>query len=81
MYIGFRSESDLSLSWYNGWSFFASLFTGLGLASFCFLEGIFGELLVLHNRRSYIISSGNGCRKSLNTWKMVDGSAKDIFEG
>ena len=83
VYIGFGSKGDFSLSWYDGGSFFASLFTGLGLASSCFLEGISGELLVLHNLRSYvrIISRGDGGRKNFNTWKKVDGSAKDRFEG
>ena len=47
MYIGFGSEGDFSLSWYDGGSFFASLFAGLGLASSGFLEGVSGELLVL----------------------------------
>ena len=81
VYMGFGSEGDFSLSWYDGGSFFASLFTGLGLTSSGFLEGISGELLVLHNLKSYVISRGDGGRKNFNTWEKVDGSAKDTFEG
>ena len=81
MYIGCGSEGDFSLSCYDGGFFFASLFTGLGLASFSFLEGISGELVVLHNLRGYVISRGDGGRQDLNTWKEVDCSAKARFEG
>ena len=81
VYIWFGSERDFSRSWYDGGSFFASLFTGLGLASSGFLEAISGKLLVLHNLRSYLISRGDCGRKNFNTWKEVDGSAKDRFEG
>ena len=81
VYIGFGSEGDFSLSWYDGGFFFASLFAGLGLASSGFLQSISGELLVLHNLRSYVISRVDGGRKNFDTWKEVDGSAKDRFEG
>ena len=81
MYIGFESEGDFSFSWYDGGFFFASLFTGLGLAGSGFLEGISGELLVLDNLGSYVISRGDGGRQDFNTWKEVDGSAKVRFEG
>ena len=56
VYIGFRSESDFSCSWDDGVSFFVSLFAGLSLAGSGLLEGVSGELLVLHNLRSYVIS-------------------------
>ena len=59
VYIEFGSESDFSRSWDNGGSFFASLFACLSLAGSGFLEGVSGELLVLHNLRSYVISSGD----------------------
>ena len=62
VYIGFGSEGDFGLSWYDRRSFFASLFAGLSLAGSGFLEGISGELLVLHNLRSYVISRGDGDR-------------------
>ena len=62
VYIGFGSEGDFSLSWGDGGSFFASLFTSLSLASSGFLEGVSGKLLVLHNLRSYVISRGDGGR-------------------
>ena len=81
VYIGFGSEGDFSLSGNDRGSFFASLFTGLGLTSSCFLEVISGELLVLHNLTSYVISRGDGSRQHFNTWKKVDRSAKNRFEG
>ena len=62
MYIGFGCESDFSLSWGDGRSFFASLFTSVGLASSGFLEGVSGQLLVLHNLRSYVMRRGDGVR-------------------
>ena len=62
VYIGFGSEGNFSLSWDNGWSVFASLFAGLGLAGSGFLEGVSGELLVLHNLRSYVIRRGDSGR-------------------
>ena len=62
VYIEFGSEGDFSLFWYDGRSFFASLYTFLCLASYGFLEGISGELLVLHNLRSYVVSRGDGGR-------------------
>ena len=52
VYIAFGSEGDFSLPWADGRSFFASLFPSLGLASSGFLEGVSGELLVLHDLRS-----------------------------
>ena len=62
VYIGFRSESDFSCSWYDGGSFFASLLAGLSLAGSGFLEWVSGQLLVLHDLRSYVISRGDGGR-------------------
>ena len=62
VYIGFGSEGNFSLSWGDGRSFFASLSTSLGLASSGFLESVSGELVVLHNLRSYVISRGDGGR-------------------
>ena len=62
VYIGFGSEGDFSLSWGDGRSFLASVFTSLGLASSVFLVGVSGELLVLHNLSSYVISRGDGGR-------------------
>ena len=62
MYIGFGSESDFSCSRDDGGSFFAPLFAGLSLAGSGFLESVSGELLVLHNLRSYVISRGDGGR-------------------
>ena len=56
VYIGFGSEGNFSLSWGDGGSFFASPLTSLRLARSGFLEGVSGELLVLHNLRSYVIS-------------------------
>ena len=76
VYIGFGSEGNFNSSWYDGGSFFVSLFTGLGLVSSGFLEGISGELLVLHNLRSYVISRGDGGRQEFNTGEKVDCSAK-----
>ena len=58
----FGSEGDFSCSWDNGGFFFASFFAGLSLAGSGFLEGVSGELLVLHNLRSYVISRGDGGR-------------------
>ena len=81
MQIAFGPQGDFSLSWYARGSFFASLFTCLGLASSGFLQGISGELLVLHNLRSYVISRGKSSREDFNIWKEVDGSAEDRFEG
>ena len=62
VYIGFGSEGNFSLSWGDGRSFFASLFAGFSLAGSGFLEGVFGQLLVLHDLRSYVISRGDGGR-------------------
>ena len=62
VYIGFGSEGDFSFSWGDGRSFFSSLFAGLSLAASGFLEPISGELLVLHNLRSYVTSRGDGSR-------------------
>ena len=80
-YIGFGSESDFSLFWYDGGFLFSSLFTALSLASSSSLEGISGELLILHNLRSNVISRAEGGRQNFHSWKEVDGSAKDRFEG
>ena len=81
MYIGFGSEGDFSLSWYDGSSFFASFFTGLGLASCDFLEGVSGELLVSHDLRCSVISRGDGGRQNFNTGEEDNSSAKDRFQG
>ena len=62
MYIGFGSEGDFCFSWDDRGSFFASLFASLSLAGSGFLEGVSGELLVLHNLRSYVIRRGDGGR-------------------
>ena len=66
VYIGFGSEGDFSCFWDDGGSFFASFLAGLSLAGSGFLEGVSGELLVLHNLRSYVISRGDGGMYNLN---------------
>ena len=68
VYIAFEFEGNFGLFWGDGWSFFASLFSGLGLASACLVEGVSGELLVSHHLRSYVIGKGKGGREDFNTW-------------
>ena len=81
VYMGFGSESNFSFAWGDRRSFFASLLTGGGLASSSLLEGCSGELLVLHNLRSYVISRRNGGRENFNTRKKIDNSSKGHFKG
>ena len=81
VYIGFRSESDFSLSGGDWGSFFSSLLAGGSLVSSSLLKGCSGESLVLYDLRSYVISRGDGGRENFNTWKEVDNSSKGHFEG
>ena len=81
VYIGFGSEGDFCFAWGDRGSFFASLLTGGSLASSSLLEGCSGELLVLHDLRSYVISRGDGGRKNFNTRKEVYDSSEGHFEG
>ena len=79
VYIGFGSESDFGWAWGDWGSFFAFFLTGGSLTSSSLLEGCSGELLVLHNLRSYVISRGDGGRKYFNTRKEVDNSSEGHF--
>ena len=80
VYIGFGSEGNFSFAWGDWGSFFASLLTGGSLASSSLLEGCSGELLVLHDLRSYVISRRDGGREDFNTRKKVYNSSKGHFE-
>ena len=80
VYIGFGSEGNISLAWGDWRSFFASLLAGGSLTSSSLLKGCSGELLVLHDMRSYIISRGDGGREDFNARKKVDNSSKGHFE-
>ena len=68
-------------AWRDWGYFLASFLAGGSLARSGFLEGCSGELLVLHDLRSYVISGGNGGRKDFNTRNKVDNSSKGHFEG
>ena len=81
VYIGFGSEGNFSLAWGDWGSFFASLLAGGSLESSSLMESYSGELLVLHNLRSYVISRGDGGREDFNTRTKVDNSSKGHFEG
>ena len=80
VYIGFGPEGDFSPSRGDRWAFFASLLTGTSLASSCLLEGGSGELLVLHNLRSYVISRGDGGRQDFDAREEVDDASKGNFK-
>ena len=80
VYIGFRSEGNFSFAWGDWGSFFASLLAGGSLVSSSLLKGCSGELLVLHDLRSYVISRGNGGREDLNTRRKIDNSSKGHCE-
>ena len=79
--IGFGSEGNFSFARGNWGSFFASLLAGGSLACSRLLKGCSGELLVLHNLRSYVICRGDGGRENFNNLKKVDNSSKGHFEG
>ena len=81
MYIGFGSEGDFSFAWGDWGSFFASFLTGGSLPGSGLLEGCSGELPVLHDLRSDVISRGDSGRGDFNTRKMVDNSAKGYIKG
>ena len=76
MYIGFGSEGNFSFACGDWGSFFSFLLTGGSLVGSGHLEGCSGELLVLHELRSYVISRGDGGRENFNTRKKVDNSSK-----
>ena len=81
VYIGFGSEGNFSFAWGNRGSFFASLLAGGSLASSSLLKGCSGELLVLHDLRSYVISRGDGGRENFNTRKEVYDSSEGHLKG
>ena len=81
VYIGFGSEGNFSFTWSDWGSFFASLLASGRLAGSCLLKGCSGELLVLHDLRSYVISRGDGGREDFNTWKKIDNASEGNFEG
>ena len=76
VYIGFGSEGNFCSAWGDWGFFFAFLLAGGSLASSSLLKGCSGELLVLHDLRSYVISRGDGGRENFNTRKKVDNSSK-----
>jgi len=80
VYIGFGSEGNVSFTWGNRWSFFASFLVSSCLASSSFLEGGSGELLVIHDLRSYVISRENGGREDFDTREEDDNSSKGNFK-
>ena len=81
VYIGFGSKGNFGFAWGDWGSFFASLLTGGSLASSSLLKGCSGELLVLHDLRSYVISRGDGGRENFNTRKKIDNLSKAHVEG
>jgi len=80
VYIGFRSQGNFSFAWGNRWSFYLSFLASSFLASSCFLEARSGELLVLYDLRSYVISRGDGGREDFDTREEVDNWFKGNFK-
>ena len=80
MYIGFGSERNFSFAWGNRWSFFGSFLASSCQVCSCFLEGSSGELLVLHDLTSYVISRGDTGREDFDSREEVDNSSKGNFK-